>query len=319
MELAATTERTRQQAALNTIAKRLRLQRVELLQRLTKYEDTLSNLMEPMGDILARHIERHATIGGLKSINERIRHASMVMRRTIQSLMLAIVKDTTKMALRHAGNALLPIFQDNQESVRTMMVEAALAEARLTFKLDKKFANRTDPRVALTSDKWKGKQSAIVKRIAKGTISGLKPSDRIWEISRQAEVDMRRIVSSGVAAGEHPSTIARKIKKYVSPAKTQLADAPGRGVYRSPFKNAMRLARTEALRAYNTASAEFAKDKPWNKGMQATLSPNHEGPDVCDENAGKVFTPEEFAETYPLHPHCMCYGTYIIDPKFLGE
>jgi hypothetical protein len=206
--------------------------------------------------------------------------------------------------------------------IRQVNVGIILTEARLSFDLVTKFANRTDPRVKLTSDKWKGKQSAIIARIAKGTILTVKgksvaPSSLVWDLTRKTELDLRRLVTSGIAAGEHPSTIARKIKKYVSPQRTDFGTLE-RGMYRSPFKNAMRLARTEALKAYNQASAEFAQGKDWVKGIRVQLSPNHEVPDECDDYDGDLMEPDDFARTFPLHPHCMCMGIYEIDPKYLG-
>jgi hypothetical protein len=125
-------------------------------------------------------------------------------------------------------------------------------------------------------------------------------------------------VSSGIAAGEGPATIARKVKRYVSPARTDYGTLE-RGVYRSPFKNAMRLARTEAIRAYNHASAEFAQDKDWLVGMRVQLSPLHDKEDECDKYDGDLMEPNEFAEKFPLHPHCMCMGIYEVDPKYLAK
>jgi hypothetical protein len=82
----------------------------------------------------------------------------------------------------------------------------------------------------------------------------------------------------------------------------------------------MRLARTETNRAYTQATAKFAENKPWVIGMQVTLSPEHDQFDECDDLAnGDVLTPDEFASTIPAHPHCMCYGTYVIDPQYLGD
>jgi hypothetical protein len=92
-------------------------------------------------------------------------------------------------------------------------------------------------------------------------------------------------------------------------------------VYASPYKNALRVARTEAGRAYTNASAEFAKDKRWITGVRVTLSPAHEYGTGCDceDREGDMMTPEEFQDEVPFHPNCMCFPTYEIDPDFLAS
>lgn len=304
--------------ALEITHKKLRVQRLELISRLAQAERSLRVIFNPVADDLADWVSTHASPTGIPGINERIRQRMIELRRSLNAWLLTMIRDTTKMSLRHAGNALLPIFQSNQEMVRLVNVGMILTEARLTFDLSTKFANRTDPRVKLSSDKWKGKQNLVIQTVTKKSIKGLRPSDLIWDLTRKTESDLRRLVVSGVAQGEHPSVIARKVKKYVSPARTDYGTLE-RGVYRSPFKNAMRLARTEATKAYNHATAEFAADKSWVKGIQVKLGPAHDVPDECDAWDGKIIEPEEFADTFPLHPHCMCMGVYVIDPKFLGK
>jgi hypothetical protein len=306
--------------ALEVVARRLRIQRVELFARLVAAQRGLSAIFAPIAEDLASWVEGHGTPAGIRSINERIRQNMILMRQRLNPWLHSIVRDSSKMSLRHAQDALVPIFEDNQEALRKIAVGVVLAEAKISIGLAADFASKNSPKIKMSSDKWQGKQMKVINQVMKKPMAGLKPSDRIWELTRRSEAELKRLVVSGIAEGQHPTVIAKKIKKYVSPQKTKFAESPGAGVYKSPFKNAMRIARTEAIKAYNLASAEFAKDKDWITGIQVKLSPNHEVEDECDGWAnGEIISPEEFADNFPLHPHCMCMGVYVIDKKFLGE
>ncbi len=52
-----------------------------------------------------------------------------------------------------------------------------------------------------------------------------------------------------------------------------------------------------------------------------TLSPAHDVEDDCDDIVDNQpddgYDPDTFADVVPVHPHCMCYGTYVIDENYL--
>ncbi|QOR55515.1 MAG: hypothetical protein UMS36scaffold28_5 [Phage 59_13] len=322
-ELAAKSEVSPDVARRNIVARKLRIVRVELFSRIARAQRDLRVQLDAFAkNVSSSVIKNGKSLGGLKTINVRLHDEMISLRRTMNSWFLALVKDGAKMGFRHAGDALLPIFRDNREVTTDIIAGQALFEAKLSFALKKDFANRTSPKVATGSAFWAAKQSRIIRSITKTNLQGLTPSERIWELTKRTESDLKRIIANDIAAGKSPYLIAKKIEKYVSPAVGN-ADAlgveAGPGVYRSPYRNAMRLARTETNRAYTQASAEFATQKDWLKGMQITLSPAHAEEDECDDHAGDVVTPEEFVSLVPFHPHCMCFGSFVIDPKFLGE
>lgn len=320
-DLAARSEVNPDVARRNIIARKLRLIRVELFSRVARGERDLRVILGTFSRALTASVIRHGkSLSGLKPINSALDDATIMLRREIASWTLAIIKDGAKMGFRHAGDALLPILRDNREATTDIVAGQALFEAKLSFSLKKDFASRASAKTSGAA--WAARQSKIVKSITKHNLAGLKPSERIWELTQRTKADLKRLITNQIAAGESPYVIAKKIERYISPKVTDasaLGIENGPGVYRSPYRNAMRIARTETNRAYTQASAEFAKQKEWIKGMQITLSPAHAVEDVCDEWAGEVVTPEEFAQKVPFHPHCMCFGTYVIDPKFLGE
>ena len=79
---------------------------------------------------------------------------------------------------------------------------------------------------------------------------------------------------------------------------------PGRGIYRSSYRNAQRLARTETNIAYRTADFERWEQLDFIIGYEIKVSKNHPHYDICDELAGKY--PKTFKWT-GWHPNCRCF------------
>lgn len=83
----------------------------------------------------------------------------------------------------------------------------------------------------------------------------------------------------------------------------------GRGVYRSSYRNAQRLARTETNIAYRTADFERWDQLDFIIGYEIKVSKNHPHYDICDELAGKY--PKTFKWT-GWHPNCRCFMIPIL-------
>ena len=217
------------------------------------------------------------------------------------------------------GAALEPIFKSNRESFSEDLKEQAVVEAQLDFGLKTSFANRNDPEISLSTKKWSTIFRKVMRSVTVRNLAGLNPSQRIFELTVGTEIQLKRILANGVAIGKPPATLAREIKKFLSPQVLKNTERLGPGVYRSPFKNAMRVARTETNRAYTSASANWAKNKEWVEGMTITLSAVHSKTDICDNWAGQTVSPEQFERLVPFHPHCMCFGTIKIKKEFLED
>ncbi|MDR2764424.1 MAG: hypothetical protein LBB90_05275 [Tannerella sp.] len=89
---------------------------------------------------------------------------------------------------------------------------------------------------------------------------------------------------------------------------------PGRGVYRSSYKNALRLARTENNIAYRTADHLRWQQLDFVVGVEIRLSNNHTlngkaFTDICDDLQGKY--PKDFKFT-GWHPACRCFAIPIL-------
>lgn len=84
---------------------------------------------------------------------------------------------------------------------------------------------------------------------------------------------------------------------------------PGQGVYRSSYRNAQRLARTETNIAYRTADFERWQQLDFVVGIEIKLSNNHPHTDICDDLQG--IYPKTF-KWRGWHPNCRCYQVPVL-------
>jgi hypothetical protein len=155
-------------------------------------------------------------------------------------------------------------------------------------------------------------------------------SDRVWNLTGNARKEIEVVVQNGIIEGKSAEDIQRSIKQYlrepdrlfrsVRNAQTreqELSEAarkyhPGRGNYRSSYRNAMRLARTKINAAYRKAEWTRIQNNPLVSGYRIVLNNNHttlvKGKpepfhDICDELQGTY--PKSFLWT-GWHPQCRC-------------
>ena len=159
---------------------------------------------------------------------------------------------------------------------------------------------------------------------------GLRLSDRVWNYSNQFKEEIEWGLDLGIRGGLSADEMARELKQYLRfpdklfrrvkdehgdlvLSKNAAAFHPGRGVYRSSYKNARRLAATETNIAYRTADYLRWQDLDFVVGIEIHLSQtNHPVPDICDDLKGKY--PKDFKFTR-WHPHCRCYATSVLKTK----
>ena len=138
-------------------------------------------------------------------------------------------------------------------------------------------------------------------------------------------------IDLGLREGQDAPALSRSVRAYlIEPERlfrrvrdvhgelhlSKRADAyhPGRGVYRSSYKNALRLTATETNIAYRTADYERVQELDFVRGVRVNLSKNHtlNGKPfhcICDEFAGDY--PKDF-KFVGWHPLCRCYTTAIL-------
>jgi hypothetical protein len=170
--------------------------------------------------------------------------------------------------------------------------------------------------------------------------SGLTLSKRVWRLQPQIKMEIESILQLGVNEGRGAAVIARDLKEHlkepdrlfrrirdVETGKLKLSKAarnynPGQGVYRSSYKNALRLARNEVNKSYRIAEFERLQTLDFVTGIKISLSNSHfdrmgiEG-DMCDKLQGTY--PKDFRWS-GWHVQCLCHMTSVLisDKEFGG-
>lgn len=167
---------------------------------------------------------------------------------------------------------------------------------------------------------------------------GMTLSNRVWNTTKQLRQEMELAMTVSMGEGESAAHISRQVRKYLKEpdrlfrrikvitadgkehyklSKAAKAYHPGRGVYRSSYKNAMRLTRTETNMAYRTADSLRWQQMDFVRGIRIEPSKNHVITDICDDLAGEY--PKDFVFT-GWHPQCFCVTTPItVDQKTFVE
>lgn len=308
--------------AENVIARRIRIQRTELFNIQRDHLQRINDVFEITSTFLGhKMIMLENNISSLTAMKKHTRAAIVDLRRSLNVIITDLIWQSIILGVKNMGEAIKPILRDNKESFVEELADVELIEERLTLGLSKQFANRTKGTVVMDSDKWQGILDNIYSEIVKENLTGMTISDRIWDLTSRAEQDINRLLANNIAKGSSSREIADQIEKYIFTKGIDSDFQSGPGIYRSPLKNALRIARTETNRAYTKATAAWADNKPWVKGIRVTLSPAHDKEDDCDdvvsEQPDDGYSPDEFSSIIPVHPHCMCFGTYVIDENYL--
>lgn len=157
-------------------------------------------------------------------------------------------------------------------------------------------------------------------------------SDVVWKIAGQVRAEMEIHLGLGIMNGDSAQTISQRIRQYLNnpdalfrrvrdkngkliPSKRMQDYHPGQGVYRSAYKNAMRVARSETNSAYHVSDNLRWAQIDFVKGIRISLSgshPNYNFQEICEVLAGDY--PKTFEWT-SWHPQCLCHAVPIMTSR----
>ncbi|TDQ12171.1 hypothetical protein [Pedobacter metabolipauper] len=170
-------------------------------------------------------------------------------------------------------------------------------------------------------------QSAALEEFINRKINGLGISDRVWKYTNQFKNEIENNLYAGLSEGksaaamardhvqylENPDKLFRRVKYINSKGDTvlRLSKAaqeykPGKGVYRSSYKNAMRLTRDTINDSYRQADMVKYQSLAFVLGYVVNLSAMHPVTDICD--ALKGIYPKTFVWR-KWHNQCICNCT----------
>ena len=160
-------------------------------------------------------------------------------------------------------------------------------------------------------------------------------SDRVWNIAKKAQTEIELALSVSLEDGKsavqlsreirnllnNPTALFRRVRdKYGNLVLSKNAQNyhTGQGVYRSAYKNALRLASNEINVAYKSADWLRIQQNPDVVGFEVRLSPQHKVYDMCDELKGKY--PKTF-HFHGWHVGCKCHIISILktDEELIKE
>jgi hypothetical protein len=180
---------------------------------------------------------------------------------------------------------------------------------------------------AKTVKAWKHPHLEALNAFIARKEAGMNLSRRVWNLTQQFKSEMELALELGMGEGKSAAALSRDVRKYlVEPnklfrrvrdksgalrlSKAAAAYHPGQGVYRSSYKNALRMTATENNMAYRTADHNRWQALPFVIGIEIHISNNHPTEDICDLFDGKRF-PKDFKFT-GWHPWCRCYAVSVL-------
>lgn len=158
-------------------------------------------------------------------------------------------------------------------------------------------------------------------------------SARVWNLSKQYRTEIEMALDIAISEGTPSNELASTLKKYLRNPDSlfrryrdkngvlQLSKKAkeyhsGQGMYRSAYKNAERLARTEINIAYRKADIERWQSMDMIAGYEIKRSQHPYGCEICDMMKG--FYPKSFVWV-GNHPNCRCYMTPIFKSDIKGK
>lgn len=284
-----------------------------------------------MPDLQEQYEQEH--LRSLRYTERRIRQAfeSAILEVTPLAATITAVDGTVFQLADYPGlsNRISRIIQRLHASVYATTINGInlgwdLSNEKNDILVDRRLAGRkpTEAAKQILFDANDGARRAFLER----TDNGLGLSDRVWNTLDNFRTEMEAALGLGVSEGKSATAMASELRQYLNEpdklfrrvrdhkGRLQLSEAaknykPGRGVYRSSFANAKRVARNEQNLAYRSADFQRWQQIPFIVGMQTRLSNRHPKYDICNPMADKTF-PKDFRFS-GWHVNCLCHAVPI--------
>ena len=160
-------------------------------------------------------------------------------------------------------------------------------------------------------------------------VAGMNLSQRVWKYTTQFREQIEHALDVGLGEGRSAQELSRDVRQNLNDpnrlfrrvrdkrgnlvlSKAAQAFHPGQGVYRSSYKNAMRLTRSEINMAYRESDYQRWQALDFVVGFEIMRS-NHEPLckcDICSKLVGRY--PKTF-KFVGWHPQCMCFAIPIME------
>lgn len=128
-------------------------------------------------------------------------------------------------------------------------------------------------------------------------------------ITTAMDTQISRVLAQGIADGDGPALLARKLTKTISGPVGDLGLTDTLGRFIPAERRAVIMARTEIIRAHHQAMVQEYRN--WEveqvkvKAEWKTAGDNRVCP-ICEPLEGEIFTLDEIMNMIPAHPQCRC-------------
>ena len=161
---------------------------------------------------------------------------------------------------------------------------------------------------------WARINGKAMDALIRTSYGGIAFSRRVWDVTWPVERQIRNQINLAVLTGTSADKVTRSIRSYLGLPETFRGIAfkefhPGAGIYRSAYKNALRLAGTEINRAFNEGLFRYGMEKKWVLGYIQHAGSGNPCEDCLDEIGN--FFPKDNPPDIPLHPHCYCWAEVV--------
>ena len=175
--------------------------------------------------------------------------------------------------------------------------------------------------------RWFARNEEAMNSFFTRKAEGLDLSQKVWRYTGQLKDEMELALSVSIGQGSSAATVSKTVRKYLQEpdklfrrvkdkdgnlklSKAAKAYHPGQGTYRSSYKNAMRLTRTETNMAYRASDYERWQQMDFVVGVEVQRSKHSSFVcSTCESLAG--IYPKEY-KFVGWHPQCLCYITPVL-------
>jgi SPP1 gp7 family putative phage head morphogenesis protein len=303
-------------------------------------------LLGAVSDRIVQEIERQTVDGkvppaGLPRILGVAKQELATMRPRLVAKVKAGMRQSVKFGFDTGVAATAPVVKGNRKAdvMSTakwkLTIDRAMTDLlRILPKKKDIFEARQYFRVRdweVVSERGSGYGKVVTIREATPTPGAQSLSDRVWDLSNGVEKLIRTRVSNAVVTGDSAAQLSRDVRAFLNepdrlyrrvrngagnlvPSRAARLYTPGAGVYRSAYKNAMRLSRTEMTRAFTEGTKRYGAMKSWVTGYIWRASGGDEACDECASYDGNYYAKDDSdMPELPVHPHCFCYLETVTD------
>ncbi len=135
-------------------------------------------------------------------------------------------------------------------------------------------------------------------------------------VTAQMDTQISRVLSQGIADGDGPRLLARKMNAVIKGGGADLGVTDTLGRFIPAERRARMIARTEVIRAHHQGMIQEYRNWAVEGVTVKAEFVTTDDADVCEECdalQGRIFTLDQIQNLIPVHPHCRCISIPVLN------